>query len=178
MAIIDLANNDDASILPPIYIAPFPPFKCHCPLNIFFQQWWGVGCMRVGCCIMGAWFVKGVASRGGRDKPQNNNGWHEPEFELWTSPAMEAVCSSVTPSPLLLQWLCERDGTRNSQGTVRVGSQPPKPQMLVILVGIFFFFFNFERHSLCSPNCWPWTMLTNKAKIILQVVPNTFNQIL
>lgn len=38
MTIIDLANNDDASILPPIYIAPlFPPSNVIAP-SIYFSN--------------------------------------------------------------------------------------------------------------------------------------------
>lgn len=44
MTIIDLANNDDAYILPPIYIVPLlPPFKCHCPSIYFFPTLMGGG---------------------------------------------------------------------------------------------------------------------------------------
>lgn len=126
--------------------------------------------MRVGCCIKGAWFVKGVANRGGCDKPQNNNGWHEPEFELWTSPAMEALCSSVTPSPLSDRWQCERNGMRNSRETVRVGYLAPQCQRL------YFFFSNLGRNLFGSSEliqcfirfCWYWNILTNNAKLFLQ----------
>jgi hypothetical protein len=39
MTIIDLANNDDAYILPPIYIVPLLlPSNVIAPLNIFFFQ--------------------------------------------------------------------------------------------------------------------------------------------
>jgi len=166
------------SFPPNLYSPLFPPSNVIAPSIYFSNSDGGVGCMRVGCCIMGAWFVKGVASRGGRDKPQNNNGWHEPEFELWTSPAMEAVCSSVTPSPLSLLWLCERDGARNSQGTVRVGSLPTKPQLLFRIFIVHLFPKKVWKTFIEFVKCWPWIMLTSKANIILQVFPNTCNQIL
>jgi hypothetical protein len=54
---------------------------------------------------------------------------------------MEAVCSSVTPSPLSVRGLCERDGTVNSHGTVRVGSLLPKPQLLFHILVVKFFKF-------------------------------------
>lgn len=73
MTIIDLANNDDASILPP-NLYPLSSPQMSLPLQYIFPNSVGGGYMRVGCCIKGAWSVKGVADRGGCDKPQNNNG--------------------------------------------------------------------------------------------------------
>lgn len=59
MTIIDLANNDDAYILPPIYIVPLlRPFKCHCPLNIFFSNThggWGKWGLDVASRGRGLW---------------------------------------------------------------------------------------------------------------------------
>jgi len=43
MAIIDLANNDDASILPPIYIAPSSPLQMSLPPQYIFPTMMGGG---------------------------------------------------------------------------------------------------------------------------------------
>jgi hypothetical protein len=124
---------------PPIYNPLFSPYKCHCsPQYIFFHktQWGGVN---EGWMLhQEAWSAKGVANRGGCDKPQNNNGWREPELELWTCPVMEALCSGATPSTLADRWQGEGKSGRNSQGAARVEYLAPTWQRL---------FTNFAAHS-------------------------------
>lgn len=141
MAIIDLANNDDASILPPNLYSPlFPPSNVIAP-SIYFSNsdgGWGVWGLDVVSRGRGLWrgLQVGVAVTNHRtimaDTNRSSNSGPAQQWKLFIA--------ASPPSPRSLLWLWERDGTRNSQGTVRVGSQPPKPQLLVLILVVIFFF--------------------------------------
>lgn len=166
------------SFPPNLYSPLFPPSNVIAP-SIYFSNsdgGWGVWGLDVALWGRGLWrgLQVGVAVTNHRtimaDTNRSSNSGPAQQWKLFVA--------ALPPHPFHY-YGCVREMERGIvNGQCVWGPWHPNLNCFFIFWSCICFPKNFRRHALSSPKCWTWIMLTSKANIILQVVPNTCNQIL